>query len=413
MSPVTEQRPEIQRVQSLPSMVTERFANILRAAMKDGASDIHLGVNKLPHLRLNGDILPITSDTQLRKNAIFEILKLLYSNRDGMGDDSDSNDFEKLQEKIRKNGSDNFACSTKVLSTVTGVELPASRIRVCVVRDLEGLSMVIRVLPDQVRSLDQLGFIPEHGMVEKLKAAANHNGGGLFLVTGPTGSGKTTTLSSTINDINRSSHKHIITIEDPCEYVYPQFMPRLESITSGDAGSNQWLSLIRQREVHRDTPSFYEGCKDALRMDPDIILVGEIRDVETMRAVAYAAETGHLVFSTLHTKSVFKTLHRILSLFPADEFSQVCTQLANTLVGILSQRLLKAADMQGRCLCYEWLPNNEQVANSMREIASSRRIDSLANFVTEDVIRWNDCLKALFERGRITKAVYDANFMKE
>jgi twitching motility protein PilT len=204
------------------------------------------------------------------------------------------------------------------------------------------ISIALRVVPRNIPTLEELKLPPV-----LMKIAEKHQG--LVLVTGPTGSGKSTTLASMIHYMNQTMRKHIITLEDPIEYLHKH-------------GS----SIIDQREVGFDTRSFAYGLRSALRQDPDVILVGEMRDLETIQTAITAAETGHLVLGTLHTSSAVSTIERIIDVFPAEQQSQVRVQLASVLQGVIAQRLLPTVDKKGRIAVSEILLNNSAVANLIR-----------------------------------------------
>jgi twitching motility protein PilT len=211
--------------------------------------------------------------------------------------------------------------------------------------------MVLRQIPYKILTFEELGL-------PKIISALCRRPRGMFLVTGPTGSGKTTTLASMINYINENFDRHIVTIEDPIEYYHPHKK-----------------SIINQREVGVDVPSFQEALRRVLRMDPDVILVGELRDLETIEAAVRAAETGHLVFSTVHTTSAAGTVNRIIDVFPTDQQEQIRIQLSGNLIAVLSQALCPLATGRGRIAAYEFMVVTPAIANLIRE-NKSYRIDS-------------------------------------
>jgi twitching motility protein PilT len=227
----------------------------------------------------------------------------------------------------------------------------AGRFRVSVFRQKGNMSVVLRLIPSKILTFDQIGLPP---IVQALCRRPR----GLFLVTGPTGSGKTTTLATMIDYINTNMDHHIITVEDPIEYYHVHKK-----------------SCVSQREVGVDVPSFSEALRRSLRMDPDVILVGEMRDLETMESAIRAAETGHLVFATLHTTGAQGTINRIIDAFPVDQQEQIRVQLSVTLLAVLSQTLVPTLDGKGRVAAYEFLVVTPAIANLVRE-NKTYRIDS-------------------------------------
>ncbi|MBP5261045.1 MAG: PilT/PilU family type 4a pilus ATPase [Clostridiales bacterium] len=262
------------------------------------------------------------------------------------------------------------------------------RIRANVYHQRNNLACSIRLLMAQIPEFEDLG-LPD--VIKSLATAAN----GILLVTGPTGSGKTTTLSAVVDYINKNEAKHVITIEDPIEYIYPH---------------NR--AMIHQRELHRDTPSFASALHSSLREDPDIILVGEMRDFETIKAAITAAETGHLVLSTLHTQSAAQTIDRIIDGSPVDEQATIRSQFSTSIRGVISQQLLPTMDGNGRVLTTEVMVGTNAIQNLIREdkvvmipgaIASGHQFGM--HTLNEDLIR-------LFRDGLISKktamnAAYD------
>jgi twitching motility protein PilT len=236
----------------------------------------------------------------------------------------------------------------KLLETRRSVDLSYSlptvaRFRVNVFFQRATLGAAFRMIPTQIKSLDELGLPPHLSTLAEQPR-------GLVLVTGPTGSGKSTTLATLIDQINRTRHEHILTIEDPIEFLH-------------------WhrSCIVNQREVGPDTPSFADALRSALRQDPDVVLVGEMRDLETIATALTAAETGHLVFATLHTQSAPQTIDRIIDVFPAEQQDQVRMQLAGTLQGIVTQNLVPTADGRGRIAALEILIPDDAVRNLIRQ----------------------------------------------
>jgi twitching motility protein PilT len=238
--------------------------------------------------------------------------------------------------------------------------------------------MVMRLVPDVTFSFEDLGL--PHQVKDLCE-----NPKGLILVTGPTGSGKSTTLSTFLNYINKNYRYHIVTIEDPIEFKY-----------------EHEESLINQRELGVDVLSFADGLRAALRMDPDVILVGEMRDKETIRATITAAETGHLVFSTLHTNSAAQTINRIIDTFPKEEQSQVRAQLSLTLSAVISQALLPEQTGDGRVAAFEVMINTPGIQNMIRDKKEQNIPSAIQTGAKEGMQTMDDHLQELYERGKIS-----------
>lgn len=295
----------------------EKIENILRAALEFKASDIHLTVGVPPVFRINGDIKRYGKDILLPADTE-EIAKITIP--------------ENMYDLFKEKGELDYSYG------IPGV----SRFRVNAYHQRKSVSLALRVVASKTPTIEDLDLpkiIPE--LVEKPQ--------GLILVTGPTGSGKSTTLASMIDYVNRTMRKHIVTLEDPIEYLH-----------------KHGNSIIDQREVGFDTKSYANGLKGALRQDPDIILVGEMRDLETIGIAITAAETGHLVLGTLHTSSAPSTINRIIDVFPPAQQPQVRVQLASVLLGVISQRLFPTVDKKGRKAATEILVNNPAIANLIR-----------------------------------------------
>ncbi len=292
--------------------------DLLRLVLEEGASDLHLSVGTPPALRQHGRLVklntrPLTSeDTEKLARAIT----------------SDAN-FARVNES----GTVDFGFSFR----------DKDRFRVSVYRQRGYIAVALRIIPKRMLSLEEIGLPPA---VRSLLETPR----GLILVAGPTGSGKTTTLASILDAINSTRDSHIITIEDPIEYVH-----------------DHKLGIINQREVGVDVASFPEGLRRALRQDPDVILVGEMRDLETMETAITAAETGHLVFSTLHTTGAARTVDRIVDAFPDTQQEQIRVQLASNLKAVISQILLPTLDGRGRVAAFELMVNTPSVAALIRD----------------------------------------------
>ena len=293
------------------------ITELLAFSAKQKASDLHLSAGLPPMIRVDGDIrrlnVPAMEDREVRK-LIYDIMA-----------DRQRRDYEEFFE-------------TDFSFEVPGV----SRFRVNVFNHARGAGAVFRTIPADVLTLEELGLGTAFRELSMLPR-------GLVLVTGPTGSGKSTTLAAMIDYINSNRYEHILTIEDPVEFVH-----------------RSKHCLINQREVHRDTHGFAQALRSALREDPDVILVGELRDLETIRLALTAAETGHLVFGTLHTTSAAKTIDRIIDVFPGEEKSMVRSMLSESLQAVVSQALLKRVS-GGRVAAHEILIATAAVRNLIRE----------------------------------------------
>ncbi|MFD1736023.1 type IV pilus twitching motility protein PilT [Bacillus salitolerans] len=295
----------------------ERLDHILQAAFELEASDIHLTVGVAPILRINGDLKQYGKEA-LKPEDTENMAKSIVP--------------EDLWVSFLDKGELDFSYG------IPGV----SRFRVNTYKQRSCISLAIRVVPTQIPTLEDLK-LPE----VLTDIAAKHQG--LILVTGPTGSGKSTTLAAMIDFMNRNMRRHIITLEDPIEYIHKHRQ-----------------CIIDQREVGFDTKNFSNGLRACLRQDPDVILVGEMRDLETISTAITAAETGHLVLGTLHTTNAPATIDRIIDVFPPNQQPQVRIQLAATLAAVISQRLLPTADRKGRVNVNEILINNSAIKNLIR-----------------------------------------------
>src|SRR5947209_14159272 len=291
----------------------------LAVGQEAGASDIHLGVNAPPVWRLHGTLRPIWPDAPRFKPEQTQKL-------------ADSFLTDAQRALVNERGDADFSYANE-----------KGRYRASVVRQRLGTDIVFRIINTRVRTMDELG-LPEH-----LKLLTRYHNG-LILVTGSVGSGKSTTLAALVEQINVERREHIITLEDPIEYV---FEPKGCHIT--------------QREVHTHTVSFGAALRGALREDPDVIMVGEMRDLETIQLAITASETGHLVFGTLHTGNAARTLDRVLDVFPVDQRGQIRVMVSESLRGVVSQQLVPRADGRGRALAIEILTNSPAVANTIRE----------------------------------------------
>src|SRR6266576_7175408 len=338
-------------------MSTHLFRHVdeyLAIAQEAGASDVHLEVNAPPVWRLHGTLQPIWPDAQRFKA---EQTKRLA--------DSFLNDAQR--QLVEERGDADFAYANA-----------KGRYRASVARQRLGTDIVFRIINARVRTMDELG-LPEH-----LKLLTRYQNG-LILVTGSVGSGKSTTLAALVDQVNIERREHIITLEDPIEYALE---PKGCHIT--------------QREVHTHTRSFAAALRGALREDPDVIMVGEMRDLETISLAITAAETGHLVLGTLHTGNASRTLDRLLDVFPVDQQEQIRIMVSESLRGIISQQLVPRDDGAGRVLALETLTNTPAVANVIREAKTYMLPGIIQTGRKQGMQLMDDSLTALRDRGVIS-----------
>jgi twitching motility protein PilT len=335
----------------------DRFGHVdeyLAVGQQAGASDIHLGVNAPPVWRLHGNLQPIWPEARsLTSEETAALVETLLT------------DAQKTQ--LNQRGDADFAYANKF-----------GRFRTSVVRQRLGIDLVLRIINTRVRTMDELG------LPESLKLLTRYQNG-LILVTGPVGSGKSTTLAALVEQVNLERREHIITLEDPIEYI---FEPKGCHIT--------------QREVHTHTRSFSAALRGSLREDPDVIMVGELRDLETISLAITAAETGHLVLGTLHTGNASRTLDRLLDVFPVDQQEQIRTMVSESLRGIISQQLVPRVDGRGRVLALETLTNTPAVANVIREAKTFMLPGIIQTGKKQGMQLMDDALAALRDRGLIT-----------
>ena len=331
------------------------FRKLLKNVVEDDAiSDLHLTVNSKPVVRYTG---------QLKEYEKYP-RKLSCDQLESIAHDLMT---EEQWQKFQENGEIDFSYS------VPGF----SRFRVNAYLQRGSVSLALRVIPTTVPTIEELGF-PE--ILNKLSMQRR----GLILCTGPTGSGKSTTLAAMINEINTKRHCHVLTLEDPIEYLH-----------------KHKNSIVHQREVGNDTSSFSNGLRSALRQDPDVILVGEMRDLETISIALEAAETGHLVLATLHTSDAPKTIDRIIDVFPAHQQQQVRIQLSSCLDGVIAQQLLPRKDGDGRVAALEVLIGTPAVRNIIREGKSAQLESVMQTGAKYGMIVMNNYLIDLYEKGLI------------
>ena len=338
-----------------------RLINLMSELVKRNGSDLHLTGDSFPFFRIQGQILPASSDIYSCQDLRIDLEKILGSQKLSL--------FDKEKELDCSYGLEGIA-----------------RFRMNIFLDRGNISCVMRALNSEIPSFSNIG-IPDS--VQQLLSRPR----GLMLVTGPTGSGKTTTLASGIDWINTNFAHHILTIEDPIEFIY-----------------KNKNCLVRQREVGEDTYSFSSALRSALREDPDIILVGEMRDLETISLAITAAETGHLVLGTLHTASASQTIDRIIDVFPTAQQMQIRVQLSSSLIGVISQTLCKTIDNK-RTLAAEILVNNNAIANLIRESKASQVYSQLQIGGKFGMQTLEQCLAELVSKSVITtdEAMYKCN----
>ncbi len=331
------------------------ITELLAFSVKNGASDLHLSAGMPPMIRVDGEVRRINLPALEHK----EVHRLVYD----IMNDKQRRDFEEQ------------------LETDFSFEVPSvARFRVNAFNQNRGAGAVFRTIPSKVLTMEDLGL----GQIFKDLCELPR---GLILVTGPTGSGKSTTLAAMIDFINDNRYDHILTVEDPIEFVH-----------------QSKKCLINQREVHRDTHGFNEALRSALREDPDIILVGEMRDLETIRLALTAAETGHLVFGTLHTTSAAKTIDRVIDVFPAEEKDMVRAMLSESLQAVISQTLLKKTG-GGRVAAHEIMIGIPAIRNLIRENKVAQMYSAIQTGANYGMTTLDQSLKTLVSKGVISAQV--------
>ena len=328
------------------------ITELLAFSAKEGASDLHISAGLPPIIRIDGDVrrinLPPMEHRQVH-SLIYEIMN-----------DKQRRDYEEF------------------LETDFSFEVPGvARFRVNLFNQNRGAAAVFRTIPSNVLTLEQLGMGDVFRRVSLLPR-------GLVLVTGPTGSGKSTTLAAMVDHINENRYDHILTIEDPIEFVH-----------------QSKKCLVNQREVHRDTLGFGEALRSVLREDPDVVLVGELRDLETIRLALTAAETGHLVFGTLHTTSAAKTIDRVVDVFPSGEKPMVRSMLSESLQAVISQTLLKKVG-GGRVAAHEILIGTAAIRNLIREDKVAQMYSAIQTGGALGMQTLDQCLHHLVEQRLIS-----------
>jgi twitching motility protein PilT len=339
---------------------------LLSIGAERNASDVHLTVGIPPTYRIDGALVSLVEKKLTSEDTLYLVRQALDQTR---------------LNKLEEDGEIDFSYSIHTIG----------RFRVNAFKQRGSYAMVLRIIPLEIPLMDELGLPPILSDLSKLPR-------GLILVTGPTGSGKTTTLASIINKINSERKCHIITLEDPLEYLH-----------------KHKKSIVNQREVGSDTRNFANGLRGALREDPDVILVGEMRDLETISTAITAAETGHLVLSTLHTNGAAKTMDRIIDVFPPYQQQQIRVQLASVIEAVISQQLLIKSSGKGRVGAYEVMTATPAIRNLIREGKNHQIDTSIQTSGALGMHTMDTSLINLYKRGEITKetAVSQAYNMDE
>jgi twitching motility protein PilT len=329
--------------------------DLLRIATERRASDLHLKVGNYPHLRIDGELTPLTDQPRISAEDMLNMAFSMMSARQ--------------KQKFKE---------TTEIDMAYGVA-GLGRFRVNIFQQRGNVGLVLRVIPTKIRALDEL-FLPK--VVEQICDMPR----GLVLVTGVTGSGKSTTLAAMVDRVNSSRAEHIVTIEDPIEFLH-----------------RDKKGYVNQREIGVDTPSFGAALRASLRQDPDVILVGEMRDLETISTALHAAETGHMVFSTLHTLDAVETINRVISIFPPPEQKQIRMQLAAVLRAIVSQRLVRRCDAEGRVPAVEVMINTAYIRECVLVPEKTRAIrDAIAAGTSQYGMQtFDQSLWDLFQAGLV------------
>jgi twitching motility protein PilT len=335
-------------------MATVNMDRLLQACVSQGASDIHLVTDRPPIFRVDGSLRSLETKV-LGPDDTVALMKSITPERN--------------QQELQEEGGTDFGFAFG----------DAGRFRVAIFKQKGHISLVLRLIPSKIMTFEEIGL-------PKICTALCRRPRGLFLVTGPTGCGKTTTLACMVNYINENFDRHIVTVEDPIEYYH-----------------THKKSIINQRAVGIDVPSFGEALRRVLRQDPDVILVGELRDLETIEAAVRAAETGHLVFSTVHTTSAAGTVTRLIDVFPVDQQEQIRIQLSSNLIAVLSQALCPLATSRGRIAAYEFMVVTPAIANLIRENKTYRIDSSIQTGKKLGMQLLDEHLWNLYDTGKITQ----------
>ena len=334
-------------------MAKFEMSDLLDLVIDEGASDLHLPCFSPPVIRLHGEMTPLDTEPLQPEDTEY-LMKSITS--------------EANQQKLQQDGTVDFGFAYG----------EKCRFRVSAFKAKGNIAMVLRIIPNDKLTIEQLGLPPS---IKDVLFRPR----GLILVTGPTGSGKSTTLASMIDTINSEKHDHIITIEDPIEFYH-----------------EHRTSVVTQREVHSDVPTFADAIRRALRQDPDIILVGELRDLVTIEAAVTAAETGHLVFGTLHTTGAAPTVDRIVDAFPTNQQPQIRTQLAAGLVGVISQVLLPRVDKPGRVAAFEIMISTPSIQALIRDGKTFRITSDIQTGAKYGMNTLDSHLVDLYRKGMVS-----------
>ncbi len=330
---------------------------LMSEAIRQGASDLHINPGRRPVIRVNGDLVDLEAAEPLTDEASLALCRSITD--------------EKHWRELDEIGTTDFGIAHE----------GGNRFRVNVMKQRGRISAVLRLIPSKLLGFEKIGL--PAACVDILKRPR-----GLILVTGPTGSGKTTTLASMIDWINKNQDRHVVTIEDPVEYFH-----------------GHGRGLITQREIGADVPNFAEAMRRVLRQDPDVILLGEMRDLETISAAITAAETGHLVFGTLHTTGSARTVDRIIDAFPANQQEQIRAQLSVSIVSVISQVLLPTKEGAGRVAAFEVMLMNSAVANLIRKNETNKIQSTIQTSKRHGMVTLDDFLYDLVQRDAISKEV--------
>lgn len=337
----------------------QKLFEYLERVARNNASDLHLSAGRVPTLRIDGDLIPMHKEPILTPKDTLTIAGFILN--------------EAQQKTLDVKRSVDLSYSYKNIA----------RFRINVYHQFGSIALALRFIPAKIRSIKELN-LPKS--VEKF----THYRQGLVLITGPAGHGKSTTLAALVHEINQKRTEHIITIEDPIEYIF-----------------SQGKSIIDQREVGRDTPNFGQALRDVFRQDPDVIMLGEMRDSETISTAITAAETGHLILATLHTNNAAQSINRIIDSFPANQQQQIKVQLALTLVGVISQRLVPSI-LGGRIPAVEILIANPAVRTMIREDKIHEIGLVLGTHMAEGMVSLNRYLADLVKGGKISMEVAES-----
>ena len=339
----------------MPSTIQaeQQLKRLMETVVQQGASDLHLSVARCPTIRVDGELIPLTNESVLTRKDVLELSSAMLNKEQ----------FELLNKNLQLDFTYEFEDKL--------------RFRVNIFYETGNLAAALRLIPSKIRTIEELGL-------PAILHQTIKNTQGLILLVGPTGSGKSTSLAAMVDEINNTRTEHVITIEDPIEYVYKQDR-----------------CIINQREVYKDVNSFADGLRGAFREDVDVLMVGEMRDLETIATTVTAAETGHLILATLHTNDSAQTIDRIIDIFPASQQQQIRSQLANILLGVVSQRLIPRIG-GGRIPAVEVLLNNDAVSNLIREGQIHQIVNVLDTSLEEGMVSMNRSLAELVKEEQIT-----------